>query len=335
MNKKVCIIYTGGTVGMTKTANGYAPLNGYLTEMLKNDNEFNRVCNWDIIEFSPLLDSSNIGVEQWNQIAGEIYRLYDKYTGFVIIHGTDTMAYTSSALSFMLENLNKPVILTGSQIPFCEIRSDARDNLLTALILARDSRIKEVCLYFNGILLRGNRATKISSDSLTAFDSPNFKHLASVGIEIKYESGIARKKPEGELKFVPFKNNIPIAVIKIFPGISFRLFENMLTEELKGMVLEAFGSGNVPGYDNGLIPVIQKAVNNGTIIAVCTQCLKGSVSLGTYATSSALKKAGAVSCCDMTAEAAVTKLYYLFSKGYASDKIKEYMETDLRGELTH
>ena len=334
MNKKVCIIYTGGTVGMTKTESGYAPLNGYLTEMLKSDNEFKRVCDWDIIEFSPLLDSSNIGVEQWNQIAEEIYSLYDKYTGFVVIHGTDTMAYTSSALSFMLENLNKPVILTGSQIPFCEIRSDARDNLLTALILARDSHVKEVCLYFNGILLRGNRATKISSDSLTAFDSPNFKHLASVGIDIKYESVISRKKPTEPLNLVPLKSNIPIAVIKIFPGISFRLFENMLTEELKGMVLEAFGSGNVPDYDDGLIPIIQKAVNHGTIIAVCTQCLKGSVSLGAYATSNALKKAGAVSCCDMTAEAAVTKLYYLFSKGFSPDKIKVYMETDLRGELT-
>ncbi len=333
MNKRVCLIYTGGTVGMTATENGYAPKVGYLTEMLKNDKEFNRICDWDIIEFDPLLDSSNIGVSQWNQIGHEIYDNYDKYSGFVVIHGTDTMAYTASALSFMLEGLDKPVIITGSQIPFCEVRSDARDNLLTALILARDAKVKEVCLYFNGRLMRGNRSTKISSDSLTAFDSPNFKHLATVGIDIKYEA-VDTYNHVDKLNLVTLKNNIPIAVIKIFPGISFKLFENILTEELKGIVLEAFGSGNVPGNDDGLIPLIQKAVNNNTVIAVCTQCLKGTVSLGTYATSSGLKKAGAVSCFDMTAEAAVTKLYYLFSKGYSTEEIKVLMETNLRGELT-
>ena len=333
MNKKVCIIYTGGTVGMTKTEFGYAPKRGYLTQMLKKDNEFNRVCEWDIEEFDPLLDSSNIGVTQWNEIGRVVYEKYNDYSGFVVIHGTDTMAYTASALSFMLEGLDKPVIITGSQIPFCEVRSDARDNLLTALILARDAVVKEVCLYFNGKLMRGNRSTKISSDSLTAFGSPNFKDLANVGIDINYEAVEDVRKHE-ELNLVTLKNNIPIAVIKIFPGISFKLFENILTEELKGIVLEAFGSGNVPGYDDGLIPLIQKAVNNDTIIAVCTQCIKGSVSLGTYATSNALKKAGAVSCYDMTAEAAVTKLYYLFSKGLSTEEIKAEMETDLRGELT-
>ena len=168
MDKKVCIIYTGGTVGMTKTEFGYAPKRGYLTEMLKNDNEFNRVCAWDIEEFDPLLDSSNIGVTQWNEIGRVVYEKYNDYSGFVVIHGTDTMAYTASALSFMLEGLDKPVIITGSQIPFCEVRSDARDNLLTALILARDAVVKEVCLYFNGKLMRGNRSTKISSDSFNS-----------------------------------------------------------------------------------------------------------------------------------------------------------------------
>lgn len=332
MDKKVCLIYTGGTVGMTATEDGYAPKVGYLTEMLRKDSEFNRVCDWDIVEFDPLLDSSNIGVSQWNEIGKEIYEKYDDYSGFVVIHGTDTMAYTASALSFMLEGLNKPVIITGSQIPFCEIRSDARDNLLTALIIARDARVKEVCLYFNGRLMRGNRATKVSSDSLTAFDSPNYKYLATVGIGIKYET-VEKYDCTDKLNLVTLKNNIPIAVIKIFPGINFRLFENILTEELKGIVLEAFGSGNVPGNDDGLLPLIQKAVNNKTIISVCTQCLKGTVSLGTYATSSALKKAGAVSCFNMTVEAAVTKLYYLLSKGYNTEATKAMMETSLRGEL--
>ena len=270
---------------------------------------------------------------EWNHIAAVIAAHYDDYDGFVVLHGTDTMAYTASALSFMLENLSKPVVLTGSQIPIGAARSDARENLITSLLIAGEGAVPEVCLYFAGQLLRGNRATKLSSDELRAFDSPNFPALAAAGVDIRYRAELIR--PAGEaLRVTALRDDLPIAVLKIFPGIQFKLFEGIMTEQLRGLVLEAFGVGNLPQYDAELLPLIRKAAANGTVITVCTQCLRGSVRLGAYETSSALRAAGALSGYDMTVEAAVTKLRYLFSKGCDSAEIRRLMETDLRGELT-
>ncbi|MBQ7357817.1 MAG: asparaginase [Clostridia bacterium] len=333
--KKVCIIYTGGTIGMVKTPKGYAPRRGYLEKKLNETEDFHneRLPEWDLVELYPLLDSSNMTVREWNVIAEEIEKRYDDYCGFVVLHGTDTMAYTASALSFMLENLNKPVILTGSQIPLCEIRSDARDNLIESLMIAADGKAREVCLYFGGKLLRGNRATKYSADGLEAFRSPNCLYLAEAGIEIKYSNALLRAPSDKPFK-VTRLSPIPIGVIKIFPGIQFELFEPIMTDKLRGIVIETFGAGNVPGGENELLPIIKKAIANGTVITVCTQCPNGRVTLGAYETSMMLKDAGAVCGYDLTTEAAVAKLYYLFSRGYDSDKIKELMETDLCGELT-
>lgn len=335
MKKKICFIYTGGTIGMVSTENGYAPRRGYLAGAMKAMEELQdeRMPRWDLMEFEPLLDSSNVTVREWNKIGKVICETYETYDGFVVLHGTDTMAYTASALSFMLEGLGKPVIFTGSQIPIGELRSDARDNLITAALLASMGKCREVCLYFGGKLLRGNRSTKISSDELWAFDSPNMPELASAGIGIKFNEKVLL--PAGEkINMVTFIPEVPIAVLKIFPGIQFGLFEGIMTEKLKGLVLEGFGTGNIPQCDNSLIPIVEKAVKNGTIIVVCTQCLRGSVQLGAYETSDALKAAGALCGYDMTAEAAVAKLYYLFSKGYDVETIKKLMETNLRGELT-
>jgi len=243
------------------------------------------------------------------------------------------MAYTASALSFMLDGLDKPVVLTGSQIPLCEIRSDGRDNLITALLIAGEGIVREVCLYFGGKLLRGNRATKYSADGLIAFVSPNYPSLAEAGISIKYNEAALLPRQEGGLKLQTL-DNIPIGVIKVFPGIQFSLFEAIMTEKLRGIVIETFGAGNIPGDGNALLPIIRKAFQNGTVLTVCSQCPQGAVSLGTYETSSALKRAGAVSGLDMTTEAAVAKLYYLFSCGYDKEKIKQAMEEDLRGEIS-
>ena len=262
-----------------------------------------------------------------------IAQKYDDYDGFVVLHGTDTMAYTASALSFMLDGLDKPVVLTGSQIPLCEIRSDGRDNLITALLIAGEGIVREVCLYFGGRLLRGNRATKYSADGLIAFVSPNYPSLAEAGISIKYNEAALLPRQEGGLKLQTL-DNIPIGVIKVFPGIQFSLFEAIMTEKLRGIVIETFGAGNIPGDGNALLPIIRKAFQNGTVLTVCSQCPQGAVSLGTYETSSALKRAGAVSGLDMTTEAAVAKLYYLFSCGYDKEKIKQAMEEDLRGEIS-
>lgn len=332
---KIGIIYTGGTIGMTRTKDGYAPRSGYLAKALSHIEDLYRdsIPQWDLEEITPLLDSSDMAVEDWNRIANLIRDRYEDYDGFVILHGTDTMAYTASALSFMLENLSKPVILTGSQIPLCELRSDGRDNLITSLLIAGSGKIKEVCLYFGGHLLRGNRSTKYSADGLLAFRSPNYPYLADAGIEIRYSETLFRRPDEGPFRVRNFEP-IPIGVIKVFPGIQFDIFEPIMTERLKGIVIETFGAGNIPGHGNALLPIIKKAFAHGTVLTVCSQCPEGTVTLGAYAASAALKQAGAVSGCDMTTEAAVAKLYYLFSCGYDTETIKVKMEIDLRGELS-
>ena len=333
--KHILIIYTGGTIGMVKTPNGYAPKEGYFKSALDSIPAFTKegMPKWDLYEMLPLLDSSNMTVNEWNRIGQLIYENYNDYDGFVILHGTDTMAYTASALSFMLENLSKPVILTGSQIPLLELRSDAVDNIVTSLLIAADNKVHEVCLYFGGSLLRGNRSTKYSSDRLIAFTSPNYPLLAQVGINIKYNKSALHKKSEGELKLHLY-HNMPIGVIKVFPGIQFSLFESIMVDKLQGIVIETFGNGNIPSYGNALLPIIERAFNNGSVVVVCSQCPQGTVSLGTYETSNALKNAGAVCGYDLTTEAAVCKLYYLFSSGYTKEEINALMETDLRGEIS-
>lgn len=334
--KKICILYTGGTIGMVPTENGYAPKKGYFYDAISSIPDLKNpdMPDWDMIEFDPLLDSSNIAVAQWNQIGRAIRDQYDEYDGFVVLHGTDTMAYTASALSFMLEGLAKPVVLTGSQIPLCKLRSDARDNLITSILIAGAGNVKEVCLYFGGKLMRGNRSTKASADGLIAFDSPSYHLLAEAGIDIKYNvASLLSPSLKAHFHLTEFKQ-VSIGVLKVFPGIQFSLFESIMTESLKGIVLETFGAGNIPSYDDALLPIIRKAFENGTIVTVCSQCQSGTVTLGAYATSSALTKAGAVSGYNMTTEAAVAKLYYLFSLGLPRDEIKAKMEEDLRGELT-
>ena len=335
MKKNVLMIYTGGTIGMTRTENGYAPQSGRFRAALDEISDLRapELPAWELTELEPLLDSSNMTVREWNQIARVVAENYDRYDGFVILHGTDTMAYTASALSFMLGNLSKPVVLTGSQIPLCEVRSDGRDNIITSLLIAGADKVHEVCLYFGGKLLRGNRATKYSADGLIAFVSPNYPSLAEAGITIRYSESALLPKPKGALK-LQLLENIPIGVLKVFPGIQFELFESIMTEKLRGIVIETFGAGNIPGDGDALLPIIRKAFRNGTVLTVCSQCPQGAVSLGTYETSNALKKAGAVSGLDITTEAAVAKLYYLFSCGYEKERVKTMMGQDLRGEMT-
>ena len=333
--KKICIIYTGGTIGMMHSPDGYVPYPESFRCNLESIRDLNHpdAPSWDLVQFSPLLDSSDITVREWNKIGAAIAERYDDYDGFVILHGTDTMGYSASAVSFMLENLSKPVIFTGAQIPLCELRSDGKDNIINSVLIAASGEVHEVCVYFNGVLLRGNRTTKRSSDQLLAFDSPNCPHLAEAGITIQYNRSVLLPAAEGKFTFHPFKEDVPVGVIKVFPGIQFEIFEHIMTDRLKGVVLETFGAGNIPSTGNYLLHIIEKAYKSGTIITVCSQCMQGTVTLGQYATSKALHDIGAVNGKDMTTEAALTKLYHLFSLDIPKEEIKRRMSMSLRGEL--
>ena len=337
VKKPVLVIYTGGTIGMRKTERGYSPAEGFFSSALSSipDLYAEGFPRWELLEMSPLLDSSNISVSQWNSIATIIFDRRDDYSGFVVLHGTDTMAYSASALSFMLRGLGKPVVFTGSQIPLSTIRSDGKDNLITSIMIAGEGVVKEVCLYFGGRLLRGNRAMKMSADGLLAFDSPSYPALAEAGISIKYNTEVLLKDDGTDtVPTLSLFSCVPIGVLKIFPGIQFGLFEEIMTEKLSGIVLESFGAGNIPMGEGKLLPIIKKAFSAGAVVTVCSQCPSGTVSLGEYETSSELLSAGAVSGHDMTTEAAIAKLYYLFSLGLSKEEIKVQMEKNIAGELT-
>lgn len=334
MSKRVCVLYTGGTIGMVESANGYVPSRGAFLRAVEAIPDLSApgFPAWEVVEFDPLLDSSDMAVEEWNKIGRAIAERYDRFDGFVVLHGTDTMAYSASALSFMLEGLDKPVIFTGAQIPLCQLRSDGRENIVTAMLIAAEGKAREVCIYFNGVLLRGSRSTKRSSDQFGAFESPNFPPLAHAGISIQYLDLPAREAAPFRLRQL---QELPIGVIKVFPGIQFDIFEAIMTERLRGVVLEGFGAGNIPGAAaDCLLPIIRKAYEHGTVITVCSQCVQGAVSLGAYAASKALRDIGAVDGGDMTTEAALAKLYYLFSLGLDKEEVKRRMGQDLRGELT-
>ena len=334
MKKRVCILYTGGTIGMVPGENGYIPAEGRLEDDLAAISDLHKpgMPELELIQFSPLLDSCNVSVAEWNKMGRAIADNYESFDGFVILHGTDTMSYSASALSFMLENLDKPVIFTGAQIPLCEIRSDGYSNIVSAVLIAAEGRVKEVCLYFDGKLLRGCRSTKISSDQFEAFASPNFHSLADVGITVEYHPAELPEKA-GPFRCREFKD-VPVGIIKMFPGIQIKLFESIMTEQLKGVVLETFGAGNIPSGSAGeMIPIIRKAYDNGTLIVVCSQCVQGTVTLGAYETSKTLKDIGAVTGKNMTTEAALTKLIYLFSRCDDIDTIRGKMSENLRGEI--
>ncbi len=336
MKKRVYIVYTGGTIGMRRTRSGYVPQSGSLQAQMKEMPELRHdsMPSYTIHEYDPLLDSSNMTPSEWIEIARDVEKNYERYDGFVVLHGTDTMAYTASALPFLLDGLRKPVIITGSQIPLCEIRNDARENLITSLMLAANHAIPEVCLYFGGKLIRGCRATKVSADGFAAFDSPNFPLLGAAGIDIDVNWDLVRKPRRSGRIRVPELTRPVVSALRLFPGISPELVRNVLRPPLQGLVLEAYGVGNGPDQDRGFVAALADATARGVVIVDCTQCLEGTVDLHEYAAGSALARAGVISGFDMTAEAALAKLYYLFGRGGSSEKVKREMQRDLRGEVT-
>lgn len=340
-NTRVLLIYTGGTIGMVENPETGALEPFDFSLFTTNVPEMRRL-NF-IVEshvFDPPIDSSEISSEKWIEIIDVLKKSYNNYDGFVILHGTDTMAYTASVLSMMIENLTKPVILTGSQLPIGKLRTDGKENLITALEIAADkdenghSYVPEVCVYLQNYLMRGNRVRKINSENFSAFESPNYPHLAEVGINIKYHSEVIKTPDYNKNTFFKHHLDENLMILKLFPGIQKQAVEAVFSiPGIKGVVFETYGSGNSPSFP-WLTEILSNAVHKGIVIVNITQCMYGSVEMQRYETGQHLLNLGIVSGYDMTTEAALAKMMILFGEGKTSREVATLMHKSLEGEVT-
>lgn len=337
----ILIIYTGGTIGMIENPETGALENFNLEQFRRQVPELKRFnYNIDALAFGPPIDSSDMEPRYWVQMARLIAENYHQYDGFVLLHGTDTMAYTASALSFMLENLGKPVIITGSQLPIGQLRTDGKENLLSSIEIAaaKDAggrpMVPEVCIYFDNQLLRGNRTTKINSEGFNAFRSHNLPALAQAGIHIVYDTHIIRR-PAPEAKFKPhFLMDDNVVILTLFPGIRKEVVDTILhIAGLKAVILQTYGSGNAPQAP-WLYERLEELHRRGVIVVNITQCSKGRVEMGRYETSLQLLDAGVLNGHDCTLECVVTKLMFLLGHGYSRERIITLMSTNIAGEVT-
>jgi L-asparaginase len=336
---KILLIYTGGTIGMRKDFNTGVLKAFNFSKLLQRIPELKQLdCEIETISFQNPIDSSNMNPSHWAEIAAIIQSNYGEFDGFVVLHGSDTMSYTASALSFMLENVSKPVILTGSQLPIGDLRTDAKENLITAIQIASLQEnnkpvITEVCLYFEYKLYRGNRTTKINAEHFNAFASPNYPALVESGVYLNLRSDLFLEQKGNKELIVHQSLDTNVIIIKMFPGMCESIFTAILEiPSLKGIVLETYGSGNAITED-WFINVLTKAIKKGLHIVNVTQCTSGSVNMGQYETSSALKQIGVISGKDITTEAAITKLMFLLSQNIPSKDFQIVFETSLRGEM--
>jgi len=336
----ILIIYTGGTIGMVHDpeTGSLVPIDfRHVTDHVPELRKF----GYDLhsVSFDPVKDSSNIDQEVWIRMAEIISDSYNDFDGFVVLHGTDTMAYTASALSFMLENLAKPVILTGSQLPIGLLRTDGRENLITAIEIAAAMEndlpsVPEVCIYFDNKLMRGNRTTKMSAEHFDAFYSPNYPPLAEVGLHLRYFNQLISRHNTKEKLIVHKSFDTNVAILKLFPGINRKLVKAIIkTEGLRGLILETFGSGNAPTYQ-WFLDDMKQFIDGGGIILNVTQCHGGSVEMGLYETSRQMLASGVISGKDITSEASITKLMHLLGRYPSKDKVIEALNLSLAGEIS-
>jgi L-asparaginase len=336
----ILLIYTGGTIGMIKDADTGSLKAFDFDSILTRIPEIRLLdCNIETISFKEPIDSSNMNPKYWADIAIIIKDNYQDFDGFVVLHGSDTMSYSASALSFMLENLSKPVIFTGSQLPIGDLRTDAKENLITSIQMASLQEnglpvIREVGLYFEYKLYRGNRTTKINAEHFEAFESLNYPNLAESGVHLNVNKEYLWRTQLDKRLIVRTKMNTNIGILKLFPGISKSFVEAILNcKTIDGLVLETYGSGNA-NTETWFVDLLKGNISRGLHVVNVSQCIGGSVNMGQYETSSQLKSIGVISGKDITTEAAITKLMYLLGEEIAASEFKKIFETSLRGELT-
>lgn len=341
MKPRILIVYTGGTIGMIEDSATKALKPFDFSHLMENVPKV-KMLNYEIdnIQFDPPIDSSDMNLSHWSDIARNIADNYDGYDGFVVLHGTDTMAYTASALSFMLDNLQKPVIITGSQLPIGEVRTDGEENLITALQIAAAKdvdglpMVREVAILFEDYLWRGNRATKRSADNFNAFKSNNYPELAKVGLSINfYRDALMRNPLVGELN-AQYNLDPSVLVVDLFPGLSEKVLRHLLqTPGIKGIVLRTYGAGNAPTAQ-WFVDMMRETIDRGMIVLNVTQCVNGGVHSNRYLSGDILAATGVISGYDITFEAAITKMMFLFGLGLDSKRVKYYLERPLAGEMT-
>ena len=336
------LIYTGGTIGMKEdpVIQALKPFN--FSQILEEVPELGKFAyRIDTYTFDPLIDSSDIEPSLWLSLADLIEDKYNEYDGFVILHGTDTMAYSASALSFMIEGLTKPVIFTGSQLPIGTPRTDGKENLISSVEIAaaKDAEghaiVPEVCIYFDNVLMRGNRASKINSDNFRAFRSPNYPPLAEAGIHIRYNNGLIMKPQAWNTRPIFHKSlDTRVSILKMHPGITPQIVRTILCgNDTRAVIIETYGAGNAPSKE-WFISIVREAAGMGKILLNVTQCMAGSVNMDIYATGKCLKEAGVVNGYDSTTESALGKLFHLLGKDSDSEKVKAGLECNLRGEIS-